>query len=169
MDSNTREKGIISGGMPPPVPHRRLQTIRITERKGCVVLFKKAEQKRLVRREIQGGKGEAHCLYAISKGEGPEKSRFKMAATMTLDPGGQHRNPHPRNRRGDLRHPLRQGDVHGRRRIPKRSWPRRRHPDHAGTETWTRGLERRTSHTAGVHRGIKDKRKGMTSVIPFVF
>ncbi|RRD66162.1 cupin domain-containing protein [Fretibacterium sp. OH1220_COT-178] len=87
MDSNTREKGIIPGGMPPPVPHRRLQTIRITERKGCVVLFKKAEQKRLVRREIQGGKGEAHCLYAISKGEGPEKSRFKMAATMTLDPG----------------------------------------------------------------------------------
>lgn len=51
------------------------------------MLFKEAEQKPMVRREIFGGSGEAQCLYAIPKGEGPAGSCFKMAGRMTLDAG----------------------------------------------------------------------------------
>ena len=54
---------------------------------GCAVLFKEGEQKPMVRREILGGVGEAQCLYAIPRGEGPSGSRFKMAGKMTLDAG----------------------------------------------------------------------------------
>lgn len=55
--------------------------------KGCAVLFKTSEQKVMVRREIQGGKGEAQCLFAIPRGEGPAESRFKMVGKMSFDPG----------------------------------------------------------------------------------
>ena len=51
------------------------------------MLFKTAEQKSTIRREIQGGVGEAQCLSAIARGEGPAESRFKMVSRMTLEAG----------------------------------------------------------------------------------
>ncbi len=51
------------------------------------MLFKTSEQKPMVRREIQGGIGEAQCLFAIPRGEGPAESRFKMVGKMALEPG----------------------------------------------------------------------------------
>ena len=59
------------------------------------MLFKTAEQKSMVRREVQGGVGEAQCLFAIPRGEGPAESRFKMVGKMTFGPGssiGFHRH-----------------------------------------------------------------------------
>ena len=49
------------------------------------MLFNTAEQKSAIRREIQGGAGEARCLSAIPRGEGPAESRFKMVNRMTLE------------------------------------------------------------------------------------
>lgn len=51
------------------------------------MLFKTAEQKPMIRREVQGGVGEAQCLFAIPRGEGPAESRFKMVGKMTFDAG----------------------------------------------------------------------------------
>lgn len=51
------------------------------------MLFKTTEQKPMIRREILGGVGEAQCLYAIPRGEGPAGSCFKMAGKMTLEAG----------------------------------------------------------------------------------
>ena len=51
------------------------------------MLFKTAEQKSTIRREIQGGVGEAQCLSAIARGEGPAESRFKMVSRMTFEAG----------------------------------------------------------------------------------
>ena len=45
------------------------------------------EQKAAIRREIQGGVGEARCLLAIPRGEGPAESCFKMVSRMTLEAG----------------------------------------------------------------------------------
>ena len=54
---------------------------------GYTMLFKTTEQKSTVRHEIQGGTGEARCLSAIPRGEGPAESRFKMVSRMTLEAG----------------------------------------------------------------------------------
>ena len=45
---------------------------------GCAMLFKTAEQKSTIRRKIQRGVGEAQCLSAIARGEGPAEMAMAL-------------------------------------------------------------------------------------------